>query len=636
MAKYCVIAMLLIGLVSGTAVASQRMVVAEEYTSTTCPPCASASPALTVMATKYIKNLTLVRYHMNWPSPYNDPYYAANSTENTARRTFYNVNAVPHMVIDGDTLLYAHAHDYSYWDGLIAGRIGVSSPVDLSFVTVYDTASRTGTVTWTAKATAAVSQTNLKLRMAITESDLWYTGTNGDPVHHEVMRDMVADANGDTLTLVTAGDSITRSKTFAINSGWVAKNCQIVLWTQTDTWSGRTKQMLQGAKEYFGSKLVQTGVSTSTIGKEFFLFMPGDMVNLTVSVQNQGGPGMNASCDISTTSPYITTGPDTWTIGSLGLGDTLTNASNPLTFSIDPATPNGHRASIIIQKHITNQLTGYATTTVDTLKLVVGTATSFFMETFESGYANWARGGTGGSANWDTTSATYHSAGHSITDSRSGNYANSVNRYIRMLNGVNLTPYSTAVLSWWERYATEDGYDFCYPEYSLDGSNWYVLLPQYSGSNTTWSKRLVDISDYCAAGATFRVRFRITSDTYVVADGWYVDDVAIDVYLPTGVAGGPTAVPTPRTALLPISPNPAFGALRFAYDLAAPGKVSLGVYDIMGRLVARVVDGNAPAGHHAVSWNGADRNGQRIASGVYFVRLDTDSGTQTRRVTVIR
>jgi len=163
----------ILALTASLSLAAQRMVVCEEFTSTTCPPCATAGPALSELAVKYINSMALIRYHMNWPSPGNDPYYAANSTENSARRTFYNVNAVPHMVIDGDTLLYTQAHNYTYWDGLIAARTAVSSPIELSFVTDYDTTARTGTVTWTAKATGNITQTNLKLRMAITESDLW-------------------------------------------------------------------------------------------------------------------------------------------------------------------------------------------------------------------------------------------------------------------------------------------------------------------------------------------------------------------------------------------------------------------------------------------------------------------------------
>lgn len=615
-------------------IAAQRMVVCEEFTSTTCPPCATAGPALTQIAQKYLKNMALVRYHMNWPSPGNDPYYAANSTENTARRTYYNVNAIPHMVIDGDTLTYSQAHDYTYWDGLIAARMAVSAPIELNFVTTYDSSARTGTVTWTARATQAISQTNLKLRMAITESDLWYTGTNGDPVHHEVMRDMVVDANGDTLTLVNAGDSITRTKSFAINSAWEAQNCQIVLWIQTDNWSGRTRQMLQGAKECLGSKLVLKAASSSLGGKVVYQYLPGDMVNLAITVQNQGGAGVGAHCQISTSSPYINITNGLWNIGNIGLGDTASNTSTPFTFSIAPSTPNGHRTPIIITKNITNATTGFSSSTLDTMWIIVGTPTVLFSDNFENGYGNWTRGGSGGTVNWDTTGLQYHSPSRCMTDSRVGNYASNISRYFQLASGINLTQYPAALLSWWERYSTEEGYDFCKPMISPNGSTWYNAIPPYSGSNTTWTKRTVDITPYI--GTAFNVRFLITSDGSVEADGWYVDDVAIEVYQNTGVSGDQPTTSIAQTMLLPINPNPSAGPVRISYKLASPNTVTLNIYDASGRLVRMIERGDKAAGRHSVTWDGRDNHGKLAANGVYLYHLTAGNYSATGKLTIVR
>jgi hypothetical protein len=576
---------------------------------------------------------------MNWPSPGNDPYYAANSTENTARRTFYNINAVPHMVIDGDTLLYSQAHSYTTWDGLISTRLGVSSPIELNFVTEYDTTVRTGTVTWTAIAKEAISQTNLKLRMAITESDLWYAGTNGDPVHHEVMRDMVADANGDTLTLVNAGDSITRIKSFSINPAWDAKNCQIILWIQTDTWSGRTKQMLQGAKEWFGSRLEQKGYTLSQNKglKDFYIVEPGTSFTLSVRLRNEAGPGIDASCHLSTTNPYVTITNGIFNIGSMGVGDSVNNNADPFAFSIDPATPNGSIADMVITKHITNPLFGFTTIKYDTVRLIIGTTTTnIFFDDFENGLGNWTRGGTGGTVNWDTTSLQSYSPTYCITDSRSGNYTNNISRYAQLTNGIDMTPYNAALLSWWERYSTEDGYDFCRPEYSLDGTNWYALTPIYSGTKTTWTQKIADISDYCAAGSMFRMRFRLTSDGSVVGDGWYVDDVSVDVFLNTGVSGGPVGTPVTKNYLASARPNPTFGPARIIYQLAAPGAVSLSVYNVAGRLVRTLENSVKKAGSHTVTWDGRDSGGNRVANGVYLYRLTASNYTATRKLTIVR
>jgi hypothetical protein len=79
---------------------------------------------------------------------------------------------------------------------------------------------------------------------------------------------------------------------------------------------------------------------------------------------------------------------------------------------------------------------------------------------------------------------------------------------------------------------------------------------------------------------------------------------------------------------LTISPNPfnAFATVR--YELPAPGWVKLSLYDLSGRLVEKLVDGEMPAGRHAIELDGSE-----LAAGVYFVRLETRSarGGRTSR-----
>jgi len=447
----------------------------------------------------------------------------------------------------------------------------------------------------------------------------------------------VPDTQGVSVNLSSIGDSAYGQIAYSIDPTWVAKNCQLVVFLQTDSivQPYRKRPVLQAAKDYLGSKLVQTNISASTGSKEPFLALPGDSVELTVSLQNQGGAGINAACVIATSSPYLNIVNDTWTIGPISLGDTTNNAASPFIVAIDPTTPNGHRALITLTKSIDNAVTGFQNVKVDTAWIIVGTSTQLFHDDFESGYGNWTRGGSGG-VNWDTTSLQSHSPIYCVTDSRTGNYSNNVNRYIQLTNSLNLTPYQTALLSWWERYSTESGWDYCYPEYSLNGTTWYTLIPQYSGSNTTWSKRTVDITDFCSSGSTFRIRFRLTSDGSVVDDGWYVDDVSIDVYENTGVTGGPSQVLPVRTSLAPVRPNPSSGPVRISYQLAAATKVTLGIYDVAGRLVRTLASGQQGAGQHQLTWDGLDNSGEKAANGVYIYRLTAGDYTASRKLTVVR
>jgi parallel beta-helix repeat protein len=69
-------------------------------------------------------------------------------------------------------------------------------------------------------------------------------------------------------------------------------------------------------------------------------------------------------------------------------------------------------------------------------------------------------------------------------------------------------------------------------------------------------------------------------------------------------------------------PNP-FNPLTIVnYQLPIDNFVTLKVYDMLGREVATLVDGMQEAGYYAQPWNGTDANGQQLASGIYFYRLE--------------
>jgi hypothetical protein len=75
-------------------------------------------------------------------------------------------------------------------------------------------------------------------------------------------------------------------------------------------------------------------------------------------------------------------------------------------------------------------------------------------------------------------------------------------------------------------------------------------------------------------------------------------------------------------------PNPFNPTTTIRYDLPFNSNVKLEVFDIQGRIVTTLVDGKLSAGFRTVHWDGANRQGAEIASGVYFYRLKADA-TQT-------
>lgn len=84
-------------------------------------------------------------------------------------------------------------------------------------------------------------------------------------------------------------------------------------------------------------------------------------------------------------------------------------------------------------------------------------------------------------------------------------------------------------------------------------------------------------------------------------------------------------------------PNPlAGGRVTVRYFLPRESAVSLRVLDVSGRLVAVLEEGRRAAGEGAATWDGRDGRGRRVAAGAYFLRLEADGASRTRKLTVLR
>jgi flagellar hook assembly protein FlgD len=64
--------------------------------------------------------------------------------------------------------------------------------------------------------------------------------------------------------------------------------------------------------------------------------------------------------------------------------------------------------------------------------------------------------------------------------------------------------------------------------------------------------------------------------------------------------------------------------------------VSLKVYDVSGRLVRVLVDGNREAREYEAEWDGTNGRGERAASGVYFYHLTTAEARHIRKAVLLR
>lgn len=83
-------------------------------------------------------------------------------------------------------------------------------------------------------------------------------------------------------------------------------------------------------------------------------------------------------------------------------------------------------------------------------------------------------------------------------------------------------------------------------------------------------------------------------------------------------------------------PNPFNSGTTIKYHLPKAGKVSVEVYDISGQEIRVLVDGENTAGEHQVIWDGRDRYGNQVPSGLYLYQLRLGSYCEVKKMLLIK
>ena len=64
--------------------------------------------------------------------------------------------------------------------------------------------------------------------------------------------------------------------------------------------------------------------------------------------------------------------------------------------------------------------------------------------------------------------------------------------------------------------------------------------------------------------------------------------------------------------------------------------MTLEVYDVSGRIVQTIVDAVQSAGQKTARWAGTNERGERVATGIYFYRMEAPGFVKTRRMVLLR
>lgn len=83
-------------------------------------------------------------------------------------------------------------------------------------------------------------------------------------------------------------------------------------------------------------------------------------------------------------------------------------------------------------------------------------------------------------------------------------------------------------------------------------------------------------------------------------------------------------------------PNPFNPATAIEYSLPTRSFVALEIYNLLGQKVTTLVNEEMEAGVHQVIWDGKDREGNKVSSGIYFYRIKTDKFSEVKKMVMMK
>ncbi|MEO5572221.1 MAG: T9SS type A sorting domain-containing protein [Bacteroidia bacterium] len=226
--------------ITGAFSQSQRLVLMEEFTQASCPPCASTNPALNALLDANATKVVSVKYQTSWPGY--DPMNIQNPSQVQTRVTYYGVTGVPDGELDGGQGFSGQPGTMTQAN--IDSRYAVPSPFTIDVT--HNLSANNDSIYCHATLTCsqAVSGT-LKAHMAVIERNVYFIsppGTNGEKEFEGVMKKMLPSDQGTVLaTSYNVGDVVNLDLSWALVSVYDINQLAIVVWIQDNT----TQHVLQ-------------------------------------------------------------------------------------------------------------------------------------------------------------------------------------------------------------------------------------------------------------------------------------------------------------------------------------------------------------------------------------------------------
>ncbi|MDP8208992.1 MAG: T9SS type A sorting domain-containing protein [Candidatus Electryonea clarkiae] len=161
--------------------------------------------------------------------------------------------------------------------------------------------------------------------------------------------------------------------------------------------------------------------------------------------------------------------------------------------------------------------------------------------------------------------------------------------------------------------------------YDPNGSYYLCVMDLSEGSFTDTLALIMDQKEVCAFAGDTLWTMNIYSQSRYFLTGEY-----------DGVESSESPIIPNEYCLYPAYPNPFNPTVNITFDIPQPSNIKIVVYDLLGRQVTTLLDSRKPPGFHTISWNGASASGTPVSSGLYFIRLETNSFSQTRKIVMLK
>jgi type IX secretion system substrate protein len=608
--------------VTGAFSQSQRLILMEEFTQASCPPCAATNPGFNALLDANSDKIVSIKYQTSWPGY--DPMNLHNPTQVQTRVNFYAVGGVPDAEEDGNVF---NDHPGVFEQSYIDARFAVPSPFEFRITHTLSPNNDSIYVNAVIKATAPVSG-NLKAFLAVIERNIYFAtppGSNGEKEFEGVMKRMLPSDQGFALPgSFAVNDSVVMDESWALANVYDLNQLAVVGFVQDMS----TKEVHQAgySRTHMPLDIGATHINVAFVSCSSSISPDVEITNFGTDPITSCTLHYKLDAGTYQTAPWTGTIPVNGSVIATLPAITLTPGAHIIT--VYTSDPNAG-TDLDVNNDQASVSTNYTTTVVPAPLIEGFTATAFPP-------VNWLRNNPDNGITWTRLGTTggfgqipYGCAKMDFYTSTAGNIDELFTPRFDLTNAGAPTTLDFSVAH--ARY-DNSYYDSLAVLVSIDcGMTWTNVWGKggsilATAPNTTaaftptasqWRAESIDMNAY-AGQPDVLVKFQGVSG---YGNNAFVDD--INIHWPLGITENHA------DNSISVYPSLSSGIVNVDVKSAEISKAGIVVCNNVGKAVKGI----------SVSGNGAGKyilDLKNISSGVYFVKVTVNNETVTKQITIMK